>query len=71
MPGGAERSNPIRTLYDAARAGMGYLGAALAVSVSNGVQLSGLIVCCVVGKVRPARAAWAPALRPTARSPLQ
>ncbi len=38
---------------------MGYLGAALAVSVSNGVQLSGLIVCCVVGKVRPARCAGA------------
>ncbi len=49
---------------------MGYLGAALAVSVSNGVQLSGLIVCCVVGKVRPPRAARAPAPRPAARRQL-
>lgn len=33
------------------RAGMGYLGAAQAVSVSNGVQLCGLWVCMLVGKV--------------------
>lgn len=34
-------------------AGMGYLGAALAVSVSNGVQLAGLWVCILVVKVCP------------------
>ena len=37
------------------RAGMGYLGAAQAVSVSNGVQLCGLWFCMLVGKVGAAR----------------
>ncbi|KAK9831407.1 hypothetical protein WJX81_002476 [Elliptochloris bilobata] len=38
--------------------GMGYLGAALAVSVSNGVQLTGLCICLLIGKKQ--RHTWVP-----------